>query len=55
MGHEEKYFNTFHLMREHTSDMYKIQEDNVIEKWGVPQYNNQIGFNLGNKGNFGRG
>jgi hypothetical protein len=45
----------FDLMRESTLDMYKIQEENVVEEGGAPQYNNKIIFNLGNKGNFGRG
>jgi hypothetical protein len=42
-------------MRECTSDMYKIQEENVAAEGGGPQYNNQRGFNPGNIGNFGRG
>jgi hypothetical protein len=40
-------------MREHTSDMYIIQEENVVTEGG--QYNNQRGFNQGNRGGFGRG
>jgi hypothetical protein len=55
IGHEEKDFHTFDLMREHTSYMYKIQEENVVIEGGGPQYNNQRGFNPGNRGNFGRG
>jgi hypothetical protein len=35
--------------------MYKIQEKNIVAEAGGPQYNNQRGFNKGNKGNFGRG
>jgi hypothetical protein len=42
-------------MREHTSDMYRIQEENVATEGGGQQYNNQRGFNPGNRGNFGRG
>jgi hypothetical protein len=42
-------------MRECTSDMYKIQEENVVAEGGGPQYNNKRGFNLGNKGKFDRG
>jgi hypothetical protein len=52
--HEEKDCQ-FNLMREHTSDMYNIQEENVATDNSGQQYNNQRGFNLGNKGNFGRG
>jgi hypothetical protein len=55
VGHEEKDCRAFDLMREHTSDMYRIQEENVAAEVGGPQYNNQRGFNQGNKGNFGRG
>jgi hypothetical protein len=31
-------------MREHTSDMYRIQEENTMTEGGIPQYNNQRGF-----------
>jgi hypothetical protein len=55
IGHEEKDCRAFDLMREKTSDMYKIQEENDTTKGGGSQYNNQIGFNPGNRGNFGRG
>jgi hypothetical protein len=55
VGHEEFFFRVFDLMRECTSDMCRIKEENVAEKGVVPQHNNKIGFNLGNRGNFGRG
>jgi hypothetical protein len=55
LGHEEKDFHAFELMRECTSDMYGIQEENVVAKGGGVPYNNQRGFNQRNKGNFGRG
>jgi hypothetical protein len=42
------------LMRECTSDMYTIQEENVAIEGGGPKYNNQRGFNPGNRGNFSR-
>jgi hypothetical protein len=45
----------FDLMRECTSNMYRIQEENVVVEGGGPQYKNQIGFNQGNRGKFGRG
>jgi hypothetical protein len=45
----------FDLLRERTSDMYQIQEENTSAEGGGAQYNNQRGFNQGNKGNFGRG
>jgi hypothetical protein len=45
----------FDLLREHTSDMYMIQEENVAAEGGGAQYNNKRGFNYWNKGNFGRG
>jgi hypothetical protein len=54
-GHEEKDFHEFDLMREFTSDMYKIQEENVVVEGGSQKYNNQRGFNPENRGNFGRG
>jgi hypothetical protein len=41
-------------MRECTSDMYKIQEENVAIEGGCPQYNNPRGFNPRNRGNFVR-
>jgi hypothetical protein len=54
MGHEDKDCRAFNLIREHTSYMYKIREENAtIEVRG--QYNNQIGSNQGNQGGFGRG
>jgi len=34
-------------MRESTSDMYRIQEENVATEGVGPSYNNQRGFNLG--------
>jgi hypothetical protein len=43
----------FDLMRERTS--YRIQEENVATKEGGSHYNNQRGFNLGNRVKFGRG
>jgi hypothetical protein len=42
-------------MREHTSHMYKILEENDVEEWGILQYNNQRGFNPKSIGNFGKG
>jgi hypothetical protein len=42
-------------MRECTSDMYMIQEDNVVIEGRGPQYNKKRGFNLGNRRKFGRG
>jgi hypothetical protein len=44
----------FDLMREHTLDMYRIREENVTIEVRGPKYNNQRGFNPGNRGNFGR-
>jgi hypothetical protein len=41
-------------MRDHTSYMYMIHEENVTIDGGVPWYNNQRGFNLWNRGSFGR-
>jgi hypothetical protein len=55
VGHEEKDFHAFNLMREQTSDMYRIQEENVVAEGGVLQYNTQSGFNPWNRGTFGRG
>jgi hypothetical protein len=55
VGHEEKDCPVFDLLRERTSYMYRIQEENVAVEGGGLQYNNQRGFNQGNKGNFGRG
>jgi hypothetical protein len=55
VGHEEKNFRVFDLMREHTSDMYRIQEENTAIEGGGLQYNNQRGFNPVNIGKFGRG
>jgi hypothetical protein len=42
-------------MREHTSNMYRIQEENVAIEGGGSQYNNKRSFNPGNRGGFGRG
>jgi hypothetical protein len=53
VGHEEKDSHVFDLMRECTSNMYKIQEENVAVEGGGLQFNNQIGFNPWNRGNFG--
>jgi hypothetical protein len=55
VGHEDKDCRAFDLMREHKLEMYRIQEENVAKKGGGPQYNNKIGFNPRNRGNFGRG
>jgi hypothetical protein len=55
VGHEEKDCRTFNLMSECTSDMYKIQKENIAVGGGGLQYNNQRGFNPGNRENFGRG
>jgi hypothetical protein len=55
MGHEEKDCHAFDLMMECTSDMYKIKEKLVAVEGGDMQYNNQRGFNLGNRGKFGKG
>jgi hypothetical protein len=52
--HEEKDCHAFDLMREHTSYMYMIHEENVTTDGGGPWYNNQRGFNLWNRGSFGR-
>jgi hypothetical protein len=41
-------------MREHTLDMYKIEEENDAIEGGGTQYNNKREFNPGNIGNFGR-
>jgi hypothetical protein len=47
MEHEDKDSRAFYLMRECTSNMYKIQEENVgIEGGG--KYNNRRGSNQGN-------
>jgi hypothetical protein len=35
--------------------MYMIQEENAATEGGGLQYNNQIGFNPGNKGKFSKG
>jgi hypothetical protein len=40
VGHEEKDCCTFDLMREHTSDMYNIKEENSMVYGGGQQYNN---------------
>jgi hypothetical protein len=40
VGHEEKDCHVFDLMRECTSYMYKIQEENVVKDGGGPRYNN---------------
>jgi hypothetical protein len=53
--HEEKDCHPFYFMRERTTNMYRIQEENGVTKGGGPQYNNQRGFNQGNRGNFDRG
>jgi hypothetical protein len=55
VGCDEKDCHAFDLMRERTSDMYSIQEENVAVEGGVPKYNTQRGFNPRNIGNFGRG
>jgi hypothetical protein len=55
VGHEEEDYRAFNLMRERTSDMYRIKEDNVASEGGGQQYNNQKGFNPGNNENFGKG
>jgi hypothetical protein len=55
VGHEEKDYRTFNLMRERIYNMYRIQEENFVEKWSGPQYNTQRGFNPWNRGKFGRG
>jgi hypothetical protein len=34
--HEEQYFCVFDLMKERTSDMYMIQEENVVTEGGGP-------------------
>jgi hypothetical protein len=47
VGHDEKDCHAFDLMRECTSDAYKIQEENVTVEGGVPQYNTLRGFNQG--------
>jgi hypothetical protein len=55
VGHEEKDCHMFNLMRECTSDMYRIQEENVAAEVGSLQYNNQRGFNQANIGKFFQG
>jgi hypothetical protein len=35
--------------------MYRIQKENVVTEGGGPQYNNERGFNPGNRGGLGRG
>jgi hypothetical protein len=52
IGHDEKDFRAFDLMREHTSYVYIIQEENDTTKGGVPQYNTLGGFNQGGRGIF---
>jgi hypothetical protein len=47
VGHEEKDCRTFDLMRERTSDMYRIQEENDATEGGGPHYNIQKGLNQG--------
>jgi hypothetical protein len=39
-------------MREHTSDIYRIQEENVAIEGGGPEYKNHRIFNPGNQGGF---
>jgi hypothetical protein len=51
MGHEDKDCHAFYLMRECTSYMYIIQEENVAVEGGG-KYNNPRGFNQENKGGF---
>jgi hypothetical protein len=36
VGHDEKDYCAFNLMREHTVDAYKIQEENAAAEGGVP-------------------
>jgi hypothetical protein len=55
VGHDEKDHRAFNLMREHTSDMYKIKEEHAVTKGGGPEYNGQRGFNPENHRGFGRG
>jgi hypothetical protein len=55
VGHEEKDCRVFDLLRECTSDIYRIQEENTDVDGSGAQYNTQRGFNQGNKENFGRG
>jgi hypothetical protein len=39
----------------HIRYVLDIQEENTSTEGGGAQYNNQRGFNQGNRGNFGRG
>jgi hypothetical protein len=45
---KEKDCYAFNLIRECSSDMYMIQEENVAIDESTPQYNNHRGFNPGN-------
>jgi hypothetical protein len=45
VGHDEKDCHTFDLMRERTSDAYRIREENFVAEGGVSQYNTLRGFN----------
>jgi hypothetical protein len=57
VGHDEKDCHTLDLMREHTTDAYKVQGEEGSEG-GVPQYNTLRGYNQGGRGGFkgqGRG
>jgi hypothetical protein len=38
MGHDEKYCRTMDLMRERTSDAYRVQAEMMIGKF-IPQFN----------------
>jgi hypothetical protein len=55
VGHDEKYFRAFDLMRKNTSDTYKIQQENVTVEGHIPQYNTTRGFKQGGSGGFDRG
>jgi hypothetical protein len=53
MGHEDKYFRAFDLMRDCMTNMYMIQEENVVTEEGW-KYNTPRGFNQGNQGGFAK-
>jgi hypothetical protein len=54
IGHKENDFQAFDLLRERTSYVYRIQEENFMTEEGDPQYNNQKGLSPGIQGGFGK-
>jgi hypothetical protein len=50
VGHEEKDCCAFYLMREHTTDEYRVQGEE--SKGGDLHYNTPRGYNHGGRGGF---